>query len=108
MSISLILHYELIVFLYSLGAIVAYQLLAGKINTQGLLQQKNGSGETSPERVQLLLATLAAAARFLSEASTAQNGQMPDIGNEWLYLIGGSSALYLLRKSWVTWNSGTD
>jgi len=108
MAISQVLHYELLVFLYALAAVVAYQLLTGKINTQGLLQQKDGSGETSPERVQLLLATIAAAAHYLSEAMKSTGGQLPDISNEWLYLMGGSSALYILRKSWVTWNSKRD
>jgi hypothetical protein len=105
MSFSQILHYELLSFLYLLAAVVVYQMLTGRINTTGLLEQKDGSEGTSPERIQLLLATIAAAAGYLSKVPNAPNGQLPEISNDWLYVMGGSSALYILRKSWVAWNS---
>ena len=108
MSLAQILHYEVMGFLYLLVAVVAYQILTGRIKLQGLLDQKEGSGATSPERVQLLLATMAAAARYLSELPKATGGKLPEISNQWLYLMGGSSALYVLRKGWVTWNRKSD
>jgi|SRR5271169_906176 len=103
MSIARVLHFEALGFIYVLAALVAYQMLTGRINTMGLLQQKDGSQQTSPERIQLLLATLAAAANYLTEATRSTNGTMPDISNNWLYLMGGSSGIYVLRKAWTTW-----
>ena len=103
-SITRILHFEILGFLYALGAVVVYQMLTGAINTKGLLAQKDRSGQTSPERVQLLLATLAAAASYLTEIAKNTGGTMPDVSNNWLYLMGGSSGIYALRKAWKTWN----
>src|SRR5664279_5812212 len=61
MSIIRILHFELLGFLYALAAVVAFQLLTGRINLAGVMSQKdpNNPDQTSPERVQLLLATIA-------------------------------------------------
>ena len=105
MSLTRILHLEVLAFLYSLAAILGYQMLTGRINTAGLLQRKDGSGQTSPERVQLLLATIAAAANYLSEITRSSGGSLPDVSNNWLYLMGGSSGLYALRKAWRTFSS---
>ena len=105
MSITRILHFELLGFLYALAAVVVYQMLTGAINVTGLLTQKDRTGQTSPERIQLLLATLAAAASYLGEVAKNTGGTMPDVSPNWLYLMGGSSGLYALRKAWTTWNS---
>jgi hypothetical protein len=107
-SITRILHLELLGFLYALAAIVVYQMLTGAINVTGLLTQKDGSGETSPERLQLLLATIAASASYLAEVAKNTTGTMPDVGANWLYLMGGSSGIYALRKAWVTWNRSSN
>lgn len=100
MSVAQILHIEASAFLYGLAAVVVYQMLTGSINTSGLLSEKratkSGSPPTSPERVQLLLATIAAASNYLAQA--ARTGAMPDISNRWLYLLGGSSGLYAVSK----------
>jgi len=104
MSIARVLHYEVLGFLFVLAAVVAYQLLTGRINTLGLLQQKDGSEQTSPERIQLLLATIAASASYAAEAAHSTGPNLPDISNNWLYLMGGSSGIYVLRKAWVTWS----
>jgi hypothetical protein len=105
MPITRILHFELLGFLYGLAAVVAYQMLTGRINIMGLFQQKDGTAQTSPERIQLLLATIAAAASYLGEVAKSTNGTMPDVSNSWLYLMGGSSGIYTLRKAWKTWSS---
>jgi hypothetical protein len=107
MSIVRILHFELLGFLYALAAVVLYQMLTGKINLAGVMSQKdpNNPDQTSPERVQLLLATLAAAASYIGEVAKSTGGTMPDVSNQWLYLMGGSSSIYVLRKAWTTWNS---
>jgi hypothetical protein len=104
MSIAQVLHLEVLGFLSVLAAVVGFQLLTGRINLMGLLQQKDGTGQTSPERIQLLLATIAAAASYMSEAARTPSGNLPDISNNWLYLMGGSSSVYVLRKMWVTFS----
>ena len=95
-----ILHIEALAFLYGLAAVVGYQLLTGQINLQGILRRKDGSGQSSPERIQLLIATIAAAARYLTAVAQAPPGILPDIDPGWLYLMGGSSSLYVLHKAW--------
>ena len=104
MPIARILHFEVLGFLYALGAVVIYQMLTGRINVSGLLTKKDQSNQTSPERIQLLLATLAASASYLGEVAKNTSGTMPDISNNWLYLMGGSGGIYALRKAWNTWN----
>ena len=108
MSIIRILHFELLSFLYGLAAIVVYQMLTGRINLTGLLTQKDGTDQTSPERIQLLLSTIAAGARYVGEVATSTSGTLPDIPSSWLYLMGGSSSIYVLRKAWTTWNQNSD
>jgi hypothetical protein len=106
MSIARILHLEALIFLYGLAGTVAYQMLTGRINVSGLLAQKmkvkRGRPNTSPERVQLLLATLAAASNYLGQVAHAPPGTLPDISYQWLYLMGGSSGIYALGKAWNT------
>lgn len=95
-----ILHFEGLLILYALAATVAWHLLTGRINLKGLLRRKDGTGRTSPERIQLLLATIAAAAHYLSQVAQAPSGTLPDIDKNWLYLTGGSSGFYVLHKAW--------
>lgn len=47
----------------ALAVVVGYQLLTGKISTAGLLQASS-SGEIDPERLQLLMGTIAVAAYY--------------------------------------------
>ena len=98
-----ILHLEALGILYGLAAAVVFQLFTRQINLHGLLRQKDGSGEVSPERVQLLLATIAQSAHYLGEVATAKNGSLPDISSGWLYLLGGSSSVYVIGKAWNFW-----
>jgi len=99
------LEFEVWGFLGLLGAIVVYRLLTRQINLRGLLLRKNGSGSLSPERVQLLLATLAFGGKYLSDVFQSQDsGRLPDIDPQWLYALGGSSALYVLGKSYTTFS----
>jgi len=103
-----ILEYEVWGFLGLLAAIVAYRLLTRQINLHGLLKRKNGSGSLSPERVQLLLATMAFGGKYLSDVFQASNSdKLPDIDPQWLYALGGSSALYVLGKSITTFRKRT-
>ena len=110
MSLGRILHFELLGFLFALGAVVAFQMMTGRINLVGVISQKdpNNPNQTSPERVQLLLATLAAAATYLGEVAKNTSGTMPDVSNQWLYLMGGSSGISVLGKAWKTWRSSSN
>ena len=100
-----ILHFEALGFLYGLAVVVVWQLFIGEINLQGILRRKDGTGQTSPERVQLLLATIAATARYAAQLAQAPSGTLPDIPGNWLYVMGGSSSLYVLQKAWSTFKA---
>ena len=98
MTLARILDWEATAFLGALLAVVVMQLLTGHIRLQGLLREKDGSGAASPERVQLLFATLATATRLLGGFSQASTGTLPAPEAGWLYLMGGSSSIYAARK----------
>lgn len=93
---------ELTAFLYAMAAAVFVQLVTGGIKTSGLLSQKDSSGALSSTRVQLLIATIAAAAYYLSRVAANTSNTMPDIDPQWLYGFAGSAGLYALRKAWVS------
>jgi hypothetical protein len=90
--------YEFGFVLAALTAVVAFQLLTGRITTRGLLSEKttNGPGGVSPARVQLLLFTVAFAFYLLSEI--VKSHQFPDIDTKWLLILGGSHSVYLGGK----------
>ncbi len=97
-TLMMFARYEIGFFLGALIAVVAYQLLTGRINTRGLLSEKtrNGLGGVSPARVQLLLFTLAFAFYLLSEI--VHSHQFPTIDTKWLLVLGGSHSIYLGGK----------
>lgn len=105
LSPARIMHFEAVAFLFALAAVVGFRLLTGQINLQGLLRRKDLSGQTSPERIQLLLATLAAASRYLTLVAQAPPGTLPDMDPNWIYLMGGSSGIYVLHKGWNTFKA---
>jgi len=86
---------------FGMAAVVALGMLKGTINTRGLLSEKRGatSRRLSPTRVQLLLATLAAATAYVSQAvTTTDRGHLPTLSGEWLAAVGGSNGVYLAGK----------
>lgn len=94
---------ELIVLLVGLAAIVAYQLLTGKVNMGGLLLDKTDSsgGGYSPARLQLLLITLAGAFYLFSEVVNnikQKNFAFPDVDQRLFLLLGASHSFYLGGK----------
>jgi hypothetical protein len=102
--------WELEAFLVLLGAIVAFQLLTGRIKTSGLFRgQISGRpvGQNqyfSPERVQLLIFTLGAALYYLSQVINNPNpGTFPEVPASWPAILGGSHAIYLGGKSYARW-----
>jgi hypothetical protein len=98
---------EFEVFLVALALVVAFQLLTGKINMGGLLQEKTGyaprSGVNnySPARLQMLLVTLAGAFYLISQViNNVHNGkpEFPTLDSRVFLLLGGSHSVYLGGK----------
>ena len=77
--------WEVRLFLFALFAIVVLQLLTGQINVTGLLLRKEGDRAFSPERVQLLLATIASAFQYLSLVLKDPT-HFPNVPRNWLLL----------------------
>ena len=94
-----LLRWEMGLFLGGLAAIVFYQMLTGRINTTGLLQEKTGKDELSWGRVQLLLFTFIFAFFYLFQVLDHPM-QFPEIPQEWLLLLGGSNLAYLGEKTY--------
>src|SRR5205823_5164996 len=71
-GLATLIRWEIELFLLALAAIVAVKLLTGEINTAGLLygrisgRPRNQNQYFSPERVQMLLFTLAAAFYYIT------------------------------------------
>lgn len=100
-----VLHLEARGILYGLVAAVVYQLLTQRINLRELLRDKSGSKDISPARVQLLLATIAESVRLISRVANAKDAVLPDMNTGWLYLMGGSSSVYVIGKAWNFWKA---
>ena len=105
MTVSSLAANEGLGFLFALSAMLALKLLIRQINLKGLLARKQGASEVSPERVQLLLATLAVSATYLASVVHSSDGRMPDVPATSLYLFGSSSGLYALVKGFTIWKA---
>jgi hypothetical protein len=98
-----LLAYFIVTWTFGVIALVVYKLLIGHINLNGLLSNSD-DGSISPERVQLLLVTLASVALFAQEALF--KGKLPELSdvstpsNLPLVLagFGGSQTLYVIGK----------
>ena len=89
---------EATTFVYLLAFLVVYGLLTSRINTKGLLIDKSGGGGVRPERIQLLVATIALAAKYMMDVSSTTGPALPHLDPGWLYLFGGSNGIYVIRK----------
>jgi hypothetical protein len=88
--------------LVALAGIIFVELLTGRINTRYLLHglRRDGTRYVSPERIQLLIATLTMALTYLGESvATGHRGRLPDIPESWLVGLGGSQSIYLGGKA---------
>jgi hypothetical protein len=93
-----IISFEIFGFLVAAGAIVAWRLLTGGINTHGLFDT-GPQGTFSPARVQVLLTTLGGAGWYLGLVMSNQDqSHMPDVPNALLLLMGASHVTYLAAK----------
>ena len=97
--LSRIAQWEVILFIGGMGILILLRLLTGEINTRYLLwgRREDGTRYFSPERVQLLMITLGAAARYLT-AVLHDPYKFPEVSDEWLAVLGGSHILYLGGK----------
>ena len=82
----------------ALFVVVAYKLLAGDINTDGLLSDKQ-TGEHSPGRLQLMLVTIGGAAYYLYQIlDGGASGAFPPVPEVLLLAVGASNVGYLGGK----------
>ena len=87
--------------LASAAAIVAYRMVTGAVSTSGMLRGTVG-GSVDPERIQMLLGTLAGAGYYaalsLALIGSPHIERLPDVPTLFLTLLGGSQFLYLGGK----------
>ena len=95
-TLSTLVRLEIGSLLAILGLIVAYQILTGRIHTQGMLFDK-ATGNFSPGRVQLLLLTLMTVFYQVLQALKDPT-EFPNIPQEALLVLGGGNLAYLGGK----------
>ena len=101
-----ILRWEGLGFLLSLAALLVQRMLTGRINLSGLLRRKDGGGQVSPERVQLLLTTLFLSVNYLDQALHANTDALPDVSPAMLLAFGASTSVYASVKAWTHFRNG--
>ena len=91
----------LIVWLTAVAAIVFYRMLSGEIHCDGLLRRAPNE-PLDPERIVMLIGTVAAAAYYAATALSTMDGvsvgKLPDVPDLTLELLGGSQLFYLAGK----------
>ena len=93
------LRWEIGLFLGGLAAVIFYQMLTGRINTSGLLQEKTGTGELSWFRVQSLFLTFILAFIYVGKVAD-QPTRLPEMSQEMVALLSGSNLAYLGGKAY--------
>lgn len=99
--IQVAIRYAVLGWLLTLLVLVAVRLLNGGISLRGLLHEKPpaGLGAVSGARVQLLLATIAAAATYITDTLAASPADgLPEIGTAWLGVLGASNGIHIVAK----------
>lgn len=98
-ALSTALRYEIWFLLLGLVAVVLYQMVTGRINTKGLLNDTSGNRGFSPGRLQLLIFTLGGALYYLMLAFDRKGpAKLPELPTEFLLAMGGSHLFYLGGK----------
>jgi|HubBroStandDraft_1064217.scaffolds.fasta_scaffold02679_13 hypothetical protein len=92
--------WEVWAFSFALMSVLLVHALTGKLNLSALLMKKEGDRSFSPERVQLLLATVVVATQYLAQVRKDPS-HLPEVSQNWLLLLGGSHALYLGRRFYL-------
>ncbi len=93
--------WEVLIFLLALFSILFAGVLTGQINTHGLLLRKEGNRSFSPERVQLIVATVIAASYYLAQVLRDPT-HLPDVPRSGIALFGGSHLIYIARRFYQT------
>lgn len=107
--LATVITFQMWFLLGALALIVGYKMLTGRINTSGLLEDKERRS-LSPSRIQLLLFTFVGAGACLAavpEMFEAAAPRLPEVPAELLLLLGGSQAVYLGGKSYLKFFKGT-
>jgi hypothetical protein len=86
--------FELYAVLGALAALIAYRLVTGQINTNGLLNDK-ATGKIDPGRIQLLVATVVAATAYLGDWNAFADQSVQTVAGG---LLGASNIYYLVQK----------
>ncbi len=102
-----ILRWEGLGFLLILSALIAYRMLTRRINLGGLLGDGTRDGAVSPERVQLLVTTIAVSSKVLSAALHGTTNAMPEISPATLGIFGASSGVYAAVKAFKMLGPGS-
>ncbi|ADW68929.1 hypothetical protein AciX9_1883 [Granulicella tundricola MP5ACTX9] len=76
--------------------LLAYLMVARRINLKGLLGSGSGFAGLKLERVLLLVVTVVVSLKYAIDLVTDGSGTMPGIGLWWLILFGASCAVYLI------------
>jgi hypothetical protein len=97
LTLEAFLRYEIFGLIAVILLVVIYQMLTGRININKLLTDKK-TGQTSSSRIQQLFFT-AFIAMYYVYLSYKDPSRFPELPPEILYLMGGSSALYLSDKA---------
>ncbi len=96
-TLRAVVQLEIWFWLGGLLAIVLFQMLTRRINLRRLLAAKGQDNPISPERVQLLVFTLAGALGYFLQVAKDHTA-FPDVPPQLLLILGGSNVLYLTSK----------
>ena len=100
-TLARFVYYEVWFLIGAFFLMIGYQILTGKIKTDGLLSAKDSKGGLSPARVQLLVLTLAAAFYYLMQVISKPTAGLPAAPKEMLLVLGGSNLFYAARKAYT-------
>ena len=102
-----ILRWEGLGFLVALTVLLAYRMLTRRINLRGLLGDGTDDGAVSPERVQLLVTTIAVSCNILRAALHGTTNALPEINTATLAIFGASSSVYAGVKAFKMLGPGS-
>ena len=98
-----ILRWEGLLFVLGLSALLVWRMLTREINLGGLLGDGTGdgtgAGRVSPERVQLLVATIAMSFKVLASALHGNGNSLPEVSPVMLGMFGASGGVYAAVKA---------
>jgi hypothetical protein len=100
-SLAAFVYYEAWFLIVAFFVLIGYQILTGKIKTNGLLSAKDSKGGISPARIQLLVLTLTGAFYYLAQVTKNPAAGLPTVPQQLLLALGGSNLFYAARKAYT-------